>query len=303
MKKIDRLYNPFFVTLFSLIVSLAIYSLIAFSFKLEDVVIGLIISAIIPIAVAFPVSTVMIKYHKKIHAQKIKLAELDSINKKLFSIIAHDIKNPIHTLKGMVDLLTGNHLSIDEAKEHLVSLSKRLDSVLNFLEELLDWSKRQTQKDTVVHLLFNCEEVIHSVTNLLDKERVQKSIHLTLENIKQTIFTDKDMYAFLVRNLYSNALKFTPENGSIKISTATKKNQHLTIIEDSGVGISKEDLDKILDKNKWFTQKGTSNELGTGFGINTCMNYLQGINGELFIESSLGNGTKITIAIPQKSPN
>lgn len=300
MKRIDKLYNPFIVAIISVVISLTVYLLIAIFFNVEDFSIGIILSTIIPIAVSFPVSSIMIKHHKKINAQKIKLAELDSTNKKLFSIISHDVKNPIITLKGMVDVLINNDLSIEEAKEYLNSLSKKTDNVLSFLNELLDWSKRQTQKDSTIINNFNCKEVILQVVNLLDNEKALKNIKLNIENIDQTIFGDKNMYAFLIRNLYSNAIKFTSENGKIEIYTETKKDKHLTIIKDSGRGISKADINKILDKNNWFTKKGTLDELGTGFGINTCINYLNDIDGELLIESKLEKGTKMTIIIPQK---
>lgn len=296
----EKLYNPIVIVIISVTFSVSAYLLIASFTKIPDFKIGLMLSTVIPIAVSLPISVVMIGYLKKIQKQKIKMERLDSTNKKLFSLLSHDIRSPITSLKGIVDLLTEGVLDKKEGKIYLGELSKKIDNVLEFLDDLLLWSKRQVEKKPIKHSLFNCNEIIKSTIDLLEDTRKRKNIRLEIGEINNTIYTDKDIYAFVFRNIYHNAIKFTPEHGKIEIYTEIKNKNNLTVIKDSGIGISQEDIKNVLNEDKWFTQNGTFNETGTGFGISTCVNYLKQNNGKLLMESEPGKGTKVSIVLPHK---
>jgi len=294
----ERFFTPLVTVIASIIISVVMYLAISVVYEIEDFMIGLILSIIIPTAVSLPISVVMLNYLNKIKEQKAQLEKLNAMNKKLFSLISHDIRSPVLSLKGMVDMVTSGHLNVDESKTHFEKLSTKINSVLQFLNDLLEWSKMQTENKPPEYSLINCEEVIKSTFELLDEISHAKSIQLKIGDLNNTIYADKDSYAFVLRNIYHNAIKFSHEHGEIEVYTELIGKDVYTVIKDSGSGISEDHIDEILDEGKWFTQKGTSDELGSGFGISNCINYLNKNNGKLLIESELNHGAKISIVLP-----
>jgi signal transduction histidine kinase len=298
------MFNPFIVVFLSVAISVFIYLVITSFFDIPASSLGFALSAGISAAVSFPISFVMTHYHKKIRQQKNELQRLDTINKKLFSIISHDIRSPIATLKGFVNIIVSDDLDINEGRKYLVKLSNRIDNLLIFLNDLLNWAKRQIDELPLEPTVFKSGVVIDPIIELFNEIREAKKIALQKKgDFDTTVFVDKESYAFVVRNVFHNAIKFTPENGNISISVQEVKGKVHTVIEDDGVGISKEDHDKILNSKEWYTTTGTSSEIGTGFGVQTCIQYLQAQKGELLIDSNVGSGTKVSIILPQENNN
>lgn len=297
----ERLYRPLTFVVMAVIISVLTFLLISTIVEIEDFRSTLILSIVIPIAVSLPMSIMFLRYLKQIREQKIALEKLDSTNKKIFSLLSHDIRNPLATLKGMVYLLVNDTLEMEEGKRHLNQLSTKIDSVLDFLDDLLLWSKKQTEDKPIEPALFKCKEVLKPSYELLDDLRKAKHIQLEIGDLDNNIYTDKNIYAFVFRNVYHNAIKFTPEHGKIEINTEVKGDNIHTLIKDSGVGIAPEDIQKIYDEGNWFTTEGTANEEGTGFGLSSCINYLKEHDGELLIESEQGKGTTMSIVLPQNS--
>lgn len=297
LKTTNVLYSPITVVLLSVAISALIFLVIASILHIPFLSIGLLLSVAIPIPVSLPISFILINNYKKIKKQKLALEKLDATNKELFSLISHDIRSPISILKDMTEIFLEDGMEIEKQKAHLNQLTKKIDNVLKFLDDLIQWSRRQTENKPIEYSSFSCEEIISSVCEQLEILRKEKNITLKLGNLNNLVYTDKISYSFIIRNIYHNAIKFTQKNGEIEIYTTTKKGKTLTTIKDTGTGISKENLEEILNQDKWFSLKGTSNEIGTGFGIITCINYLKKNNGELLIESNLGIGTEITIIL------
>lgn len=296
----EKLYTPFGFATIAVTLSVSAFLAISTVIEIVDFRNMLIIATVIPILASVPMSIVFLANLKKIRNQKIQLEKLDSINKKIFSLLSHDIRSPLASVKGMVFLLANEALELEEGKLHLNQLSIKIDKVLNFLDDLLQWSKKQTENKSIEYSLFECKEVIQSSYELLEGARRAKHIQLEIGNLNNPIYTDKDIYAFVFRNIYQNAIKFTPKYGKIEINTEIKGGELYTIIKDSGVGIGKDDIKEILDESTWFTKKGTFDEMGTGFGLSSCINYLKENNGKLLIDSEGGNGTSMTIVLPTK---
>lgn len=299
-KKI-RLSNPVIMVSSATLGSILIFLIIHSIFLTDFFIGGLILSTVIPFLASLPTAIIINRYIKKIEKQKNELERLDSTNKKLFSLIAHDVRSPMASLKGWVDLLIDGNLELEESKKYLKQISVKTDNLLELLKNLLIWSKRQIENKPPVFILFNTNEVINKTLILLEIIYTSKEITLKTCNLNSNIYTDKDMYAFILRNILHNAIKFTPTNGIIEIYTEIKNNEVHTVINDSGVGISHEDIEKIRDKNTSFTKMGTANETGTGFGISTCIYYLNKMKGRLLIESEVNKGTKMTIVLPQNN--
>ena len=219
-------------------------------------------------------------------------------NKKLFSVISHDIRSPIGSLRNLLTIINDDTLSIEDSKRHFHDISNNIDQLLDFLNDLLIWSKNQIENKPIENVAFNCKEVIEPVFDMLETAVSIKNIQLIKGNIDQYAYCDKEVYSFIFRNILHNAIKFSSNGGVVEVYTMVKNDKLQTVVRDAGIGISDEELTKILDDDIWYTKKGTNNEAGTGFGLSTCAKYLAENNGSLKITSKVGIGTKVTFEFP-----
>lgn len=297
----QRVMNPLGATVVATLSSVGIYLLINIFYQSPNFLAGLAISTAIPLIITYPLSFIAFNNQKKIERQVKELERLDYINKKIFTVVAHDVRSPIATLKSLLNTINSDSISIEESKAHLKSLSDRTENLLIFLDSMLDWSRKQIEQESLYPTYFCCSDTIHPIKTLLADIISYKNITLTASNLETQIYADQESYAFIVRNILHNAIKFTPEYGNISIDVTESDNEVQTIIQDNGVGISQNGIDKILNSEEWFSTSGTAKEPGTGLGIKTCMYYLKQQNGNLNINSSLNQGTTVTISFPKNN--
>ncbi|MFY0696650.1 MAG: HAMP domain-containing histidine kinase [Balneola sp.] len=290
--------SPLKVMVISIIISLLCYLILSAIWGFEINTFGLSISGIIPALISYPMSYLLIRYYKKIEVQKDELQRLNEINNRLISIIAHDIRSPISGVYGILDLIELETFSKEELSFYINDLSGTVDNLLNFLDDILQWSKAQIENKEIEPELFNSQKTWTQVLALYHHNIESKNIKLVTHNLEQSIHADEGSYSFVTRNILHNAIKFTPENGSIFIDLTKKGDRTITIIEDTGVGINKENLNKILNTKEWVTTMGTDNEKGTGFGLKAAAKYIEIMDGKLQIESVPGKGTKVIIDLP-----
>lgn len=297
---IQKLFSPWKVTAISVAVSLIIYYLLSKISGEEILVFGVVMSTVVPALVAYPVSAILIGYHKKIAAQKLELERLNELNNKLFSIIAHDIRSPITGIHGILDLLKMDALSKEEFSKYLGDLALTTDALLQFLNDILQWSKQQIDNKKISRLVFETQPVWDQIIAIYKHNIDAKEILLDTQNLDGKIYADEGSYSFIVRNILHNAIKFTPKKGVISITIEESKTHTQTIIEDSGVGIKADNLDKILYGKEWISTPGTNNEKGTGFGLKASAKYVEMLNGNLKIESKANKGTRVTVTLPKE---
>ena len=297
---IKKLFSPWKVTVISVAVSVIIYYLLSIISGEEILVFGVIMSTIIPAVVAYPVSAILIGYHKKVAAQKLELERLNELNNKLFSIIAHDIRSPISGVHGILELLKMDALSEKEFKKYLDDLSFTIDALIQFLNDILQWSKQQIDNKKISRSVFETQSVWDQIIAIYKHNLGAKEIRLQTRNLNGKIYADEGSYSFIVRNILHNAIKFTPKRGTISITIEETENHTHTIIEDSGIGINTDNLDKILYSKEWVSTPGTDNEKGTGFGLKASAKYVEMLNGSLKIESEANKGTRVTITLPKE---
>lgn len=295
-------YTPFIIVAVSVLSSIVIFFIINAFYPHKEYYLSLIKAIIIPIVISLPITIFTTRYHKKIFSQKTELEQLNQINNKLISIIAHDIRSPLSIVQGFIEIIHDdlNKNNTDKIHNKLDTISTRIDGLLLFLNDLIKWSKNQIHVAPVTMASFSTSSVISKITNTYLELQKQKNINTTVNLGIDELLSDKEIYSFIVRNLYHNALKFTNESGSVEIQIKKIGKQIYTIVKDNGVGIKGEDIDKIKDNKQWFTTPGTSNEKGTGLGIKTILQYLKICNGELLIESVVNKGTTITVILPVK---
>ena len=242
------------------------------------------------------------KKNEIISIQNTKLEQSNLSKDQLFSIISHDLKNPIGNLDSSLSLLLDNWEMFDdkERRELLTELEKSNKNVLLLLFDLLDWSKSQQGIIKVQPFLQDINFIIKQNIEFIQKSANDKGIHLITSLQESAIgYFDTPMINTIIRNLLTNAIKFTNRNGQITISSKNENDKLIVSVEDTGIGMSQENLEKILSPNQNITTPGTEGEKGTGFGIKLVKDFLDKNNGELIIESQLGIGTKFTFILPK----
>lgn len=228
---------------------------------------------------------------KALEKNEIRLNEANNTKNKLFSIIAHDLKGPVNSFKGLFDLFNKSQLTHSDFMEFMPQMSSNIDSIAFTLNNLLTWG--QTQMDGLVTQpsFTNIKVLVDENIALLSKQAELKSIE-TINTIPEDLMSwcDKNQMDIVIRNLISNAVKFTREAGTITISASQKSNFWVIAVKDNGVGISKEGLVNIFKDDDTSTSYGTKNEKGTGLGLRVCKEMVKNNGGCIWAESEPNQG-------------
>jgi len=229
--------------------------------------------------------------YAQIRNQKDELQKVNASKDKLFSLIGHDLRGPVGTIKTFLDLILENpDLSTNKEQTLLIlkTMKQSLESAYSLLDNLLLWARSQRGQIEFAPENFIINEAINESINIATDSTKNKNINIKKElYFSKYVFADKNMITTVIRNLISNAVKFTPNNGNITIKTKQNKNELIEIsIIDDGIGISEEIIHKILNFNETYTTLGTKNEKGSGLGINICIDFLNRHNQKLLIKSN-----------------
>ena len=217
---------------------------------------------------------------------------------KLFSIISHDMRSPIHQVREIFNMIELGYISADEFRMRLMpELKERVNYVATLTDNLLHWAKGQMEGIQVNPSVFQLSDIIDENINLLNPQALKKSICLLSEPAKSPdVYADKDMIKLVLRNLISNAIKFTPDNGTIKVTTRIADERVYISVRDSGTGLSSKEINKILSK-EYFTKYGTAGEKGSGLGLMLCREFIEKNSGTLAIESQQDAGSTFTFCL------
>ena len=261
---------------------------------------------IMGIFVAFLFSISIYWYYNNIKHKNLALKETNAAKDKFFAIIAHDLRGPTRNLTSFLDHInnTFNEHSPTELRKILLVLYKSAENVTVLLENLLIWAQSQLNK-----IEFNPEElkltdVIRNSIKGLMQSADNKQIDIKLElNDQIFVLADLNMVQTIVRNLFSNAIKFSHRGGSVIITSdiGNMHTAHIRII-DNGVGIEKSSLSKIFDISNTLHTKGTENEKSTGLGLILVKDFIEKNRGTMTIESEKGKGTIVSFTLPAKQP-
>jgi len=229
------------------------------------------------------------------------LKELNATKDKFFSIIAHDLKNPFNTLLGFSDLLLKNHNKYEAEKRRsfIQNINTITINTLQLLENLLTWARSQSGRIQINIENVNLRLLADNIVSLLVQTAMNKKITLT-NLIAEDIFVsaDKNMLETIIRNLITNALKFTPEDGKVTLEVQTEEKFAIVSITDNGIGMSETVKNSLFKLGKTKSATGTKGENGTGLGLILCKEFVENNNGNIHVESELGKGSKFIFSIP-----
>ena len=227
-----------------------------------------------------------------------------NIDKDLFiSVLAHDLKSPFHSMLGFLELLSKNVYSyeIEKIESQVNIIYQSAQKVNNLLDSILIWAKSQSGKFLFEPKELNFRTICAEIIEILKQFANTKSItinYLAPENL--IIFADANMLKTVLRNLISNAIKFTNDGGRIDISAELTDVNIIVSISDNGIGLEPEILDKLFKVSHMQTTKGTANESGSGLGLLYCKDFIEKHGGTIWVESKKGKGSTFKFTLPNK---
>ncbi|WP_339626990.1 tetratricopeptide repeat-containing sensor histidine kinase [uncultured Maribacter sp.] len=228
------------------------------------------------------------------------LNELNQTKNKLFSIIGHDLRGPIGAFQGLLKLFKEGEMTKDEFLNFVPKLKVDIDSISFTLNNLLSWGQTQMNGSTTRPSSTKLDGIVEENIQLLSEIAESKSIKL-INRIETNcqIWSDPNQVDIIIRNLLSNALKFTPNNGQIIIGAIQKLKTCEIYVKDNGMGMTEETMAKIFQKDSTHTTYGTNDEKGTGLGLSLCKEMVEKNNGKIWVHSALGKGSSFYFTIPR----
>jgi signal transduction histidine kinase len=252
--------------------------------------------------IAFAFSIVIYWFNTKIRQKNTELKTSNGAKDKLFAIIAHDLRGPIGTLTFFLENIneTIDDISKDELKTILSELAKSSENVNVLINNLLIWARSQLNKIEYRPLSLNLSELIQNSLKGLAQTAEDKQIEIQLElNRAINVWADQNMVQTVIRNLISNAIKFTPRGGQIAVKARIETGNCARIsVIDNGVGINQSALPGIFDISNSFHTPGTENEQSSGLGLILVKDFVEKNKGKVIIESEEGKGTTVSFTLP-----
>jgi len=243
----------------------------------------------------------LLELNERLKQQTKELEELNATKDKFFTIIAHDLKSPFNSIMGFSEMLVEQvrdktYDGIEQYANIILDSSQR---ALDLLMNLMDWARSQTGKMEFIPEYFELVNFIKDITSLFEDIAGQKSIIIKKDlPLNAPVFADHAMISTVIRNLISNAIKFTKPEGEITISAIEKPDQLIIMVKDSGIGISNDRIEKLFRLDETYSTPGTKDEKGTGLGLILCKEFIEKHGGKIWVESTPGEGSIFIFTIP-----
>jgi signal transduction histidine kinase len=217
------------------------------------------------------------------------------------SILGHDLKSPFNNLLGLSEALMEDirKLDIDEIEDYANKINKSAQNTNNLLEDILMWARTQQGKMPFEPQILSFKDICRDALDVLNPNANSKNISINYSAEDHIIvFADADMLKTVLRNLVSNAIKFTNNGGAVNISAVENSGNVIISVSDNGIGIAPEDLVKLFDLSQVITTKGTAKETGTGLGLFLCKEFVEKHGGKIWVESEAGKGSDFKFTLP-----
>jgi len=230
-----------------------------------------------------------------------QLSELNRDKDRFITILAHDLRNPFNSILGYLELLTKNirNYDIDKTEKYINIVNNSAKKTFNLLEDVLMWARSHSGKLPFEPQKLVLKEAYGEVIESIEHQANEKRIAIDyFEPEKTTLFADLKMLKTILRNLISNAIKFTHTNGQITIFAQNNENQTTISVSDNGVGIEENIKNNLWEVLRQYTSTGTAHESGTGLGLVLCKEFVEKHNGKIWVESEVGKGTTFTFVLP-----
>ncbi|MDO6604489.1 PAS domain-containing sensor histidine kinase [Arenibacter palladensis] len=246
--------------------------------------------------------TERIEAEEDLRESELQLRELNATKDKLFSIIAHDLRSPFNNILVLSDILNAQLKESEnfDAKEYLGLIHSTSKNTLVLLENLLDWAKSQSGQISFKNEKINISTVVHEILELSISIAQTKGISIKVNVTEEAeINSDKKILKTIIRNLMSNAIKYSRPGDKITISAVEEEDLVKIVISDSGVGMDDDTLENLFSITTNTPLPGTLNEKGSGFGLVLCKEFIEKLGGKIWVESEKGKGSDFIFTIPR----
>ncbi|TCC91002.1 ATP-binding protein [Pedobacter hiemivivus] len=253
---------------------------------------------IIAIAILF-IMAVLFYYFRKTRQLNTRLHAANQIKDKLFTIIGHDLRNPIGSITNVLAMMEGDDLTPDEQRHMISQMRKQGDVSLEILDSLLNWGKAQLNGITINPVEFDPTAIVINNITALQGKAAEKGLNIQNHILPgYKIKADQDHFDFIIRNLLSNAIKFSSESGKIEINVKQEPSRTVFSVKDEGVGINAAQQKAFLSQHMGITY-GTKGEKGTGIGLMLSKEFQRASGGALWLESKEASGTTVYFSYPK----
>ena len=245
------------------------------------------------------INTLLLQHQEEMEKRSEELERLNQVKDKFFSIISHDLRSPINALAGILDLMSKEALKAEDFAELTKELRLRFNHTRTLLNNLLDWTLLQMDKLNLQAAKIDLHKIVEE--NILLLGSIQdKKIHLRNNVPLHAIgFADSNTINLVIRNLMTNAIKFTMDGGTVEIDAKEKGFDWIVSVKDNGIGMKPEVLKILFDKTAPYTTRGTANEKGTGLGLILCKEFVEKNGGKIWVESKEGEGSTFWFTLPK----
>lgn len=251
-----------------------------------------------------------IKTFRKNRRKSLKLAQsieeltrANNLKNQFFSIISHDLKEPFNGILGLSNYLHDEYhqISDDEKKEIVSDINLAAKSAFNLLHNLLNWARTQTGTMINHPVTLNARQIIDFALETVFNMAKHKEIELKIDaDPKLQIYADENMILTILRNLISNAIKFSPRRSEVLIRARRHNDQTIFSVQDQGIGLSANEIDLLFRVDIHFQKKGTEKESGTGLGLILCHELALLCKGKLWVVSQPNEGSTFFLSVPSK---
>lgn len=247
------------------------------------------------------INMLLLQHQEETEKRSQELEQLNQVKDKFFSIISHDLRSPVNALAGILDLMDKGAIKPEEMPAAISELRKRFVHTRNLLNNLLDWTLLQMDKLNLQASTINLSEIANENIELMNSMH-EKKIRLINDIPENALaYADRNTINLVIRNLLTNAIKFTNEGGEIRISATESPTEWTVSVQDNGIGMNEEIRNRLFDKINPYSTRGTANEKGTGLGLILCKEFVEKNNGRIWVESQEGKGSTFSFTVPKAS--
>ncbi len=239
-----------------------------------------------------------LSYQEQVEEKNRDLQKMNDTKEKLFSIISHDLRSPIGQLKGLLQLVSDQQISPETFQQFSSKLSTEVDSLHSTLDNLLRWSISQLQGIKAMPEKVDLEEMVRLKFAMFKQPAEQKNIRLIAEDLHHYVWADPNHVQLVLRNLISNAIKYSYENGRILVRSSVKDQMVIIEVNDTGMGMSEEMKQSIFKPENIVSNRGTANERGTGLGLKLCKEFVEKNNGIIWVDRTKEKGSSFFFSLP-----
>jgi len=238
------------------------------------------------------------RLHQQVSEQKQELEQLNAVKDRIFSVISHDMRTPVNSILAFMELMQQDNMSSEKVAAYSAELKSGMTETASLLENLLNWAKSQMEGYRPVIEVLDANKVIADTLRLLEPEAKRKNVVLRLDVVKAgNILADQNLTGIVLRNLIHNAIKYAPREGTVVVSTARKGTDFVIAVSDDGQGFPAAGIDAFNTPQMIPLQSipGTANEKGSGLGLLLCKTFVQQMNGQIYLCSQAGRGSRFEI--------